>query len=184
VTPRTLRDNPSAPRRVDGSYDGPELLAWAARRVPPVALSETEIEKSLNLAELGFERLLDADADGAIAVAAADFLGGLLARHGEAGLLAFAGEQVRLWARLAGTYRAAAAARRNQTAEQRRKEIEARVKAEIEAEESIDRRSRLDLVAECDACHRIRHGSEWRREAAPTDREKLMTTCPNCWPRE
>jgi hypothetical protein len=181
LTARSIRDDPRAPRNRDGSYSAPDLVAWAARRVAPPKLTELETERSLNLSDLLFDELVERDGSCRVAVEVADFLGGLVAQHGEAGLMVFATELARRWKLLADECRPAAEKFRHETPQARRRRIEERVEREVEAEGVLANEAHLDVATLCDGCERLRRGHAWVHEAPAPGRTVIYGRCDS-WP--
>jgi hypothetical protein len=181
LTARSIRDDPRIPRAKAGTYDGPALVAWAARRVAPVKMTELETERSLNLSDLLFDSLVERDGSCRVAVEVADFLGGLVAAHGEQGLMVFAAELARRWALLADECRPDAEKFLHETPQARHRRIEERVEREIEAEAARANEGHLDIATVCETCERLRRGHAWAVEAPAPGRTVVYGRCDS-WP--
>lgn len=178
-TARTLRDHPGIPRNPSGRYDARDMIKWAAKRIPEANLSDQEMERALNAAEIIYGAVHSFGGD-RVVVALADYLDGIEAYYGEAGLIVVFREMLREWRIQADLDRKFI---ERVTPDQLRAEIERRVRDEILSEQRYDAMERLDVAVVCDECGRLRRGQRWIVADPPESVQALKGYCsdyPKC----
>lgn len=177
ATARTVRDHVEIPRDSAGRYSAQNLLAWAARRVPPAELTAEELERTLNAADLLFDSISQRNDEAAIALC--DLLEELNAHHGEGGLVVFAKEALRQLRQRAELELAGCTAL-DLMPEAQRREIEQRIKEEAEkAAREWRAEADLDFAVVCDGCGMLRQGREWVKADPSPGRHVIGGCCPD-----
>ena len=162
---RSLRDDGSIPRNQDGSYSGPELVKWARGRTESAKLlPDADYEKLLLIAdELG------EPAESKV-VAIVEIVTSLRSRFGDSLLVELGDILLNRW-----ELSAAWQARYESDPAQQRRDIEAEKRERMLQAKS----DRLEIVAVCDECKKVRKGRKWV-SLKPVDTPTIPAMCPDC----
>jgi transcriptional regulator with XRE-family HTH domain len=162
---RSLRDDGSIPRNQDGSYSGPELVKWARGRTESAKLlPDVDYEKLLLIAdELG-------EPSESKAVAIVEILKTLRSNCGDSVFIELGEILLNRWERSAAWQ-----VEYESDPVRQRRDIEAEKRERILRAKS----DRLEIVAVCDECKKIRKGRKWV-SVKPVDMPTIPAMCPDC----
>lgn len=160
-TARHLRDQTSAPRNDDGTYDAQKLVEWSAGRARAPELDDEEYETALVIAD----RLCVGDSYTGVVT----WLRGLREKYGDAGLIAFVDLLMNEWAELAVGGRFPTTADLERAAEEARQGL-------IRAHNEVN----LRFAYVCEKCKRLRRGRRWIQSKPPEGHVVIGDSCPAC----
>ena len=163
---RSVRDLPDIPRTSTGGYNAAELVAWARSRQQRPNLTDDDVERILQV--VGWTIPDDV-------ACLRSFLDDLQSRHGDAGLLVYCDELIKVLRTIPGE-----AIRETPPPDlTRAEEYELIQAANRDAREAWYRR-RLAYRIVCEKCKRVRHGRRWVQIALADGEPSVRDTCPAC----
>jgi hypothetical protein len=169
LSARCLRDAADLRRAADGTYDGRDVVSWAARRIPRPELTDDELERLTLVAE-HITPAADTYLDAMVQA-----MEGLKAKYGEQVLLSLFDLVLSGWREQVEAYRRWEA---DPLSQRQAAELERR-----EAEEEAAR-IRLDIAVTCEYCSRLRRGPKWVNAKPPRGFAVIKGLCPTREERE
>ncbi len=184
VTARTLRDRTDAPRNEDGTYNGPELIAWWRNQLPRPSLSDDDLERLLVVRDVVSEKFLGLD--DAILYSILDAMDDLRAKYGENTLIVLVELLLAEWRDLAhDTSRAEAfyIPTEAEIREQILERFDGKVAERMTKRQADVARKRLHIAIVCGGCGKLRRGRQWTKAEPPEGYAvgiEYEILCPAC----